>query len=146
MSAPDSSADPDSPGAGAACTSLRRIVQAIYLLFALSLLLGCLSGELVDLRFVATVPAIAGMVLHHARRDAARGTPLATHFRWQQRTFWFALLWLGATTLLFGPLVLAFYDLPLLWIAYALAGAWVGYRVLRGWLALGREGLLPAAG
>ena len=71
---------------------------------------------------------IVAVVLDYVKRDDAAGTWLASHFRWQIRTFWWGLLWgvLGGllTLVLVGFVVLA-----------ALA-VWLIYRIVKGWLAL----------
>jgi len=72
-----------------------------------------------------------------------RGTWLDSHFSWQIRTFWFALLWLVAATLLFGPFVLIFIGIIPLFISYGLTGLWAVYRIARGWLALRDGRALP---
>jgi uncharacterized membrane protein len=121
------------------------VTQAIYLLHALSLLIGALSSTFIVTAFVFGLPSLVAVVLNYLRRSDATGTWLAPHFRWQIRTFWFSLLWLCAATLLFGPLVLLLVGGPLLVVAYLATGLWAAYRVLRGWLAL-RDGRPPAPG
>ena len=44
------------------------------------------------LAFFVGISAIVAIVLAYVKRDDARGTWLESHFRWQIRTFWFALL------------------------------------------------------
>ena len=52
-----------------------------------------------------------------------------SHWRWQARTFWFALLWFVVT----APLWFLFVFPG--WIAYVVIGLWYLYRCLRGWIA-----------
>jgi uncharacterized membrane protein len=52
-----------------------------------------------------------------------------SHWRWQARTFWFALLWFVVAAPLW--LFLVFPG----WIAYIVIGLWYLYRCLRGWIA-----------
>ena len=63
-----------------------------------------------------------------------QGTWLETHFRWQIRTFWFGLLWVG----LCGLFVLGTLGLGLLfvWLPLGVVAIWFIYRVVRGWSAL----------
>ncbi|RLA02398.1 MAG: hypothetical protein DRQ45_04760, partial [Gammaproteobacteria bacterium] len=56
----------------------------------------------------------------------------ASHYRWQIRTFWFALLWLLIAVLLIVTVVGAPFGLVLL-IAVTL---WLIYRIARGWMRL----------
>ncbi len=83
--------------------------------------------------FVLGVTSIAAIIINYLKRDDVRGTWLASHFRWQIRTFWFGLLWgaVGGITALLGiGFVLLAVDL-----------VWVVYRIVKGWLRLseGRE-------
>jgi uncharacterized membrane protein len=72
--------------------------------------------------------ALVGVIVNYVKLDDVRGTWLESHFRWQIRTFWFALLWfvLGALS----------------WIVFVgmiVVGAtaiWVIYRIVKGWLNL----------
>ena len=76
----------------------------------------------------------------------ARGTLLESHFRWQIRTFWLALLWIVVAGVVSAPLVLLLgLGVLTFFLAAAAIGLWVIYRVARGWLALrdGRAMPLP---
>jgi uncharacterized membrane protein len=79
---------------------------------------------------------IVAIVVNYVKRDEVAGTWLESHFRWQIRTFWWALLWgvLGAllTLVLVGFAVL-----------FA-AAVWVVYRIVKGWLALNDGKPLPS--
>jgi uncharacterized membrane protein len=52
-----------------------------------------------------------------------------SHWRWQSRTFWFALIGFVVT----WPLWLLFVFPG--WIAWGLIGLWYLYRCVRGWIA-----------
>jgi len=92
----------------------KTITMVVYLLQALS--------------FITGITAIAGIIINYVKYDDVRGTWLETHFRWQIRTFWFALLWsvIGAITFFFvvGMIILF------------LNVVWVIYRIVKGWLRL----------
>jgi uncharacterized membrane protein len=78
--------------------------------------------------FVLGVTSIAAIIINYLKREDVQGTWLASHFRWQIRTFWFGLLWgaVGAITALAGiGFVLLGFDL-----------IWVIYRIVKGWLRL----------
>ena len=81
------------------------------------------------------------MILNYVYRDAAKGTYLASHFRWQVRTFWFALLWLIAGAALFITLI----GIPFAWAIWVATGVWVIYRIGRGWIALLDAKPMPVA-
>jgi uncharacterized membrane protein len=103
----------------------RTLTHVVYGLYAASLLVG--------------VTALVAIIINYVKRGDVAGTWLESHFRWQIRTFWFALLWgvLGALTLFFG-----------VGMVVLLAGfVWYVYRIVKGWLYLfdGKRMYAPAA-
>jgi len=82
--------------------------------------------------FVGSVPSIIAVIINYLKRGGARGSWAASHYRWQIRTFWFALLWLLIAMLLIVTVVGAPFGLGLL-IAVTL---WLIYRIARGWMRL----------
>jgi uncharacterized membrane protein len=122
--------------------SLVTYTHAIYALHALSVLIGVTGPATIIGSFVFGLPSILAVVMNYARQPEVEGTWLQEHFRWQIRTFWFALLWMAIATLISLPLVLLLgLGILTFFLAALVVGAWVVYRVLRGWLALRREGL-----
>lgn len=96
-----------------ASDSLKNLTQLVYILQAISLVVG--------------VTAIAGLILNYLKRDEVKGTFLESHFAWQIKTFWYALIgvvlgWLLAIILI-GFLILG------------AVGLWYIYRIVKGWLA-----------
>ena len=61
-----------------------------------------------------------------------------SHWRWQARTFWFALLWFVATWPLF---LLLFVPGAVAWFVI---GLWYLYRCVRGWIAFNDRRPMPA--
>lgn len=116
--------------------SLITYTHIIYGLHALSVVAGVLTTATIVLNFVFGLPSIIAVIMNYARQSAVRGTFLESHFRWQIRTFWFALLWaviIGAVSLVLLIVLVGFVT----WVVGALAlAAWVIYRVARGWFAL----------
>lgn len=127
MSAPDSSANP---------AGLRSYAQVMYALHALSVLIGVCSSRFVVMAFVFGLPSILAVIMNYARRSETQDTWLQAHFSWQLRSFWYAALWVVASTLLFGPFVFIAIGIPPLMLSYVLIGLWAAYRIVRGWLAL----------
>src|SRR6185312_7661199 len=89
---------PDNLGSGATGIvpvdeSLITYTHTIYALHALSVLIGISTAVTVVGSFVMGIPSIVAVIMNYARRRATYGTVLESHFRWQIRTFWFALLW-----------------------------------------------------
>lgn len=82
---------------------------------------------------VTGVAALAGLILNYIKRSEVQGTFVASHFTWQIKTFWFALLGM------FVGLLLSVLGIGVI-IVFAV-GIWYIYRIVKGWLALndGRE-------
>ena len=112
--------------------SLVTVTHLVYALHALSLLIGVTTAATIVGAFVFGLPSIIAVVINYAKRGEARGTFLESHFRWQIRTFWFALLWF-----MVGAMLLAtFIGIPLALVIFFADGIWAIYRIARGWLAL----------
>ena len=118
-------------------TSLVSYTHVIYALHSLSVLIGFTSAWTIVGSFIFGLPSIVAVIMNYARQSDARGTFLQSHFRWQIRTFWFALLWIVLIVALSLPLVLVI-GLGFLTMAlgYLVLAIWVIYRIIRGWLAL----------
>lgn len=116
--------------------SLVSFTHIIYALHAASLLVGIVGAASIVGAFLFGIPSILAVVLNYVRRGDVRGTWLESHFRWQIRTFWFAMFW----TLLGGVLAVTFVLIPISLAIWGLMAIWVIYRVVRGWMTL-RDGL-----
>jgi uncharacterized membrane protein len=116
----------------AADEGLVRLTHIIYALHAFSAFMGIVSTAAVVTAFLTGWPSILAVVLNYAKRSDVRGTFLESHFRWQIRTFWFAVLWVVVAVLL----VVTILGIPLAWLIVVATGFWVLYRIVRGWLAL----------
>jgi uncharacterized membrane protein len=94
--------------------SAKTLTTVIYVLYATA--------------FLSGITAIVAIIVNYVKLEDVAGTWLASHFRWQMRTFWFGLLWgvLGAITtiILVG------------WLVLAADGVWIIYRLVKGWLNL----------
>jgi uncharacterized membrane protein len=112
--------------------SLVSVTHAVYALHTLSILIGVTTAATIIGAFVFGVPSIIAVVINYLKRDEAGGTFLATHFRWQIRTFWFALLWFVIGAMLFATVI----GVPLALVIWFVDGTWAIYRIARGWLAL----------
>src|SRR5580698_1561206 len=86
--------------------SLFSYTHVIYALHACSVLIGITTGWAVVGYFICGVPSIVAVIMNYARRSDTRGTFLESHFRWQIRTFWFALLWAVVIWAISLPLML----------------------------------------
>ena len=114
--------------------SLITWTNIIYGLHAISLLTGILGAATVVGAFLTGWPSIIAVVLNYVKRADVRGTWLESHFRWQIRTFWFGLLWMGLCLLF----VIGTFGLGIIiaWLPILLVGCWFIYRIARGWVRL----------
>jgi uncharacterized membrane protein len=118
---------------------LVTLAHVIYGLHAFSALTGLLSSALIVTAFLSGWPSIIGVILNYLKRSDVRGTWLDSHFSWQIRTFWYALLWLVVGAILFVTLV----GIPVAIVLWLGTGIWVLYRIIRGWLALSSRRPMP---
>jgi uncharacterized membrane protein len=94
--------------------TLRTLTAAVYFCQALAFAL-------------AGIPFLIGVFINLMKRKEVQGTWLESHFDWQIKTFWIALILYAISRLMMfmgGSLVL---------IAAVL---WLGYRIAVGWYAL----------
>ena len=112
--------------------SLVTYTHVIYALHALAVVIGITTFHTIVGSFVGGLPSIVAVIMNYARRSATRGTYLESHFRWQIRTFWYALLW----AVVCGFVMLTVIGIPLAILGLAALGVWIAYRVIRGWLSL----------
>ena len=108
------------------------VAQIVYALHAVAIVLGITGAPTVIGSFVGSLPSIAAVILNYVKRGDARDTWVASHYRWQIRTFWFALLWLIIAVVLITTLIGIPVGVGLL-VAVTL---WLIYRIARGWLRL----------
>ncbi len=126
--------------------ALLRYTHVIYGLHALSVLIGVTGSVTIVGSFVFGVPSSIAVILNYVRRRDVRGTWLESHFSWQIRSFWFALLWSAVILIISAPLMLILVGFATAWIGLLAVGVWVLYRVARGWLALREREPLPLRG
>ena len=112
--------------------SLVTYTHVIYALHALAVIIGITTFHTIVGSFIGGLPSIVAVIMNYARRPATRGTYLESHFRWQIRTFWYAVLWAVVCALV----MLTFIGIPLAILGLVALGIWIAYRVIRGWLAL----------
>lgn len=92
----------------------KNLTQVLYVLYALSFFIG--------------VTAFVAIIINYVKREDVAGTFLASHFRWQIRTFWFAVLWTFVGGLL--------WYFAIGWVILSANVLWMIYRIVKGWLYL----------
>jgi len=130
---------PDERLAATPAPSLVRLTNIVYGLHAISLVIGAFGTATVIGAFLFGWPSIIAVVVNYVKRSEVRGTYLESHFRWQIRTFWFALLWALIVALVSIPLAIILVGIGTFIVGMFLLGIWAIYRIAKGWLAL-REG------
>ena len=93
---------------------LKILTFSIYLLQGCHLLLG--------------MPLLIAVIVNYLKQDDVKDTWYASHFRWQIRTFWFAMLW-GALGFILIIVLVGY-------LILALNSIWIIYRVIKGFLYL----------
>jgi uncharacterized membrane protein len=119
-------------GNGEPMPSVLSVAHLVYALHTVAIVVGIVGAATVIGSFVGSLPSIVAVIFNYVKRGDARGTWIASHYRWQIRTFWFTLLWAligwGLVLTIIGAVV----GVPVL-IALTL---WLMYRIGRGWLRL----------
>ena len=120
---------------------LVRLTHIIYLLHGFSVLMGILGPALIITTFLSGWPSIIAVILNYLylKRKEVRHTYLDSHFRWQIRTFWYALPWLVIAAMPFATVI----GITFAYILAVGTGIWVIYRVRRGWMALNEGSSMP---
>jgi len=122
----------DQQGQAEPLPSVVTVAHVVYALHALAIVIGIAGSATVVGSFIGSAPSIMAVILNYVKRSDARGTWTESHFRWQIRTFWYALLWFLVGWALIVTLVGALVGVPVL-IALTI---WLVYRIGRGWLRL----------
>jgi uncharacterized membrane protein len=112
--------------------SVVTVAHVVYALHAFAIVVGIAGTATIVGSFIGSVPSIVAVILNYVKRGDARGTWIESHYRWQIRTFWFALLWFLIAWVLILTVVGAVVGVPVL-IALTI---WLVYRIARGWLRL----------
>lgn len=118
---------------------LITLTHVMYALHAFSALAGITTAAFVVTAFLTGWPSIIAVIINYVKRDSVRGTFLDSHFSWQLRSFWWALLWVVIAGVLIATFIGIVIGLPLL----VLVGLWVIYRIIRGWMALASRKAMP---
>ena len=119
--------------------SLLSYTHVMYALHSLAVLIGVTTFHTIIGSFIGSLPSIVAVVMNYARRSATHGTFIESHFRWQLRTFWFAVLWAFAAVLAFVTII----GIPAALIGLIVLTVWIIYRLVRGWLALRDKKPMP---
>jgi uncharacterized membrane protein len=123
--------------------SLVTMCQVTYALHALGLAIGAFGAATVVGSFLFGWPSIIAVVINYVKRGDARGTWLESHFAWQIRTFWFALLWACLIFIAGFLLAIVLVGFAIWVIGLFVLGVWAIYRIVRGWTRLQARQVVP---
>jgi uncharacterized membrane protein len=112
--------------------SVITVAHLVYALHTVAIVVGLVGAATVVGSFVGGLPSIAAVIFNYVKRGDARGTWVYTHYQWQIRTFWCAVLWALIGWALVLTIIGGVVGVPIL-IALTL---WLIYRIGRGWLRL----------
>ena len=108
------------------------VAHLVYALHTVAIVVGIVGAATVVGSFVGSLPSIAAVIFNYVKRRDARGTWVYTHYQWQIRTFWWAVLWALMGWVLVLTIIGVVVGVPVL-ITLTL---WLIYRIGRGWLRL----------
>ncbi len=117
----------------------------MYALHTLGLVVGAFGTASVVGMFLFGWPSIIAVIINYVKRSDVRGTYLDSHFSWQIRTFWWAMLWaiiigvIGAVVARSSSSASRSGS-----IGFFALGIWAIYRIARGWLRLKDRQPMPA--
>jgi uncharacterized membrane protein len=121
-----------SPGPAEPLPSVLTVANVVYALHAFAIVVGLVGSATVVGSFVGSVPSIVAVILNYLKRGDARGSWLESHYRWQIRTFWYAIGWVLLAFLLIVTLI----GIPFAFAILVAVSLWLVYRIGRGWLRL----------
>jgi uncharacterized membrane protein len=122
----------DQQSNGEPLPSVLTVAHLVYALHSFAIVVGIVGSATVIGSFIGSLPSIVAVILNYVKRGDARGTWADSHYRWQIRTFWFAVLWAIIGWALVITVIGIVVGVPIL-IALTL---WLIYRIGRGWLRL----------
>ena len=123
--------------------SLITTTQLTYALHAIGLAIGAFGAASVVGSFIFGWPSIIAVIINYVKRGDARGTWLESHFTWQIRTFWWAMLWAILVFLIGLPLTLVIIGFGIWAIGFFILGIWAIYRIVKGWSRLNARRAVP---
>ncbi|AEI13917.1 transmembrane protein [Flexistipes sinusarabici DSM 4947] len=93
---------------------LKTVINVVYILQAVY--------------FVFGITLIIAVIIDYVKRGDAENTWMASHIKWQIRSFWYTVLW----SVLGGILI----PVGIGFVILAAANIWLIYRIVKGWLKL----------
>ena len=111
--------------------SLVTITHVVYALHTLGLVVGAFGTASVVGMFLFGWPSIIAVIINYVKRSDVRGTYLDSHFSWQIRTFWWAMLWAIIIGVMGALLAIVIVGFAIWIIGFFALGIWAIYRIAR---------------
>ncbi len=127
-------------------TRSSRRAHVVYALHTLGLVIGAFGTASVIGAFLFGWPSIIAVIINYVKRSEVRGTWLESHFSWQIRTFWWALLWALVIAVVGTVFAIVLVGFAIWIIGFFALGLWAIYRIARGWLRLKDRQPMPVVG
>lgn len=96
-------------------------------------------GHGASLAFSLGMLSFIPLIINYIKQDDSEGSFLHTHHRWQIRSFWWYVVWIGLACLLAVTII----GIPLAILVWAGAWLWKAYRLIRGFLNLSDNKPMP---
>ena len=109
-----------------------KLTHIIYGLHAFSIVTAVFGAASIIFSFLIGWPSIIAVIINYVKRGDVKGSYLESHFLWQIRTFWYALLWVLIGALAFVTIL----GIPIAIAIWLFVTVWLIYRIARGWLRL----------
>jgi uncharacterized membrane protein len=117
-------------------SSLITTLHITYALHAVGLAIGAFGAATIVGSFIFGWPSIIAVIINYVKRGDARGTWLESHFDWQIKTFWYAVLWSILVFIVGLPLTLVIVGFGIWAVGFFVLGVWAIYRIVTGWTRL----------
>ena len=125
--------------------SIVATAHLVYALHAVSLAIGAFGAASVVGAFLFGWPSIIAVIINYVKRGEARGTWVESHFRWQIRTFWLALVWGAAIAVVSAVFAVVLVGIATWIVGLFALGVWAIIRIARGWSVLAGKRAIPGA-
>ena len=116
--------------------SLVNTLHLTYALHAVGLAIGAFGAATVLGSFIFGWPSIIAVIINYVKRGDARGTWLESHFEWQIKTFWYAVIASIVIGITGAMLVIVLIGFAIWALGFFALGIWAIYRIASGWLKL----------
>jgi len=117
-------------------SSLVTTLHITYALHAVGLAIGAFGAATVLGSFIFGWPSIIAVIVNYVKRGDAKGTWLESHFDWQIKTFWIAVVASILIAISGALLAIVLIGFAIWALGFFALGIWAIYRIAMGWMRL----------